>query len=248
MLAGALAAAAMVLVAAPADASWRPVARAAATCDDHPDQASAQRAKDTRDGDGDGVYCETLPCPCLTPDGDGGGSGDGGRSRRAQRIHARITEVVDGDTVKVRAYGARRTLYTVRLIGIDTPETRRPGVPVECGGRQASSNMYRLAFRSVGDDNGDGLLDHGSQGRRVVLRTDPTQDTFDRYDRLLAYVTTRAGVSLQRRQLRAGRAMVYVYGGKPFRHVRAFRDAQRSARHADRGVWGACDGDFHRPA
>ena len=81
-----------------------------------------------------------------------------------------------------------------------------------------------------------------------MLRTDPTQDTFDRYDRLLAYVTTRAGVSLQKAQLRTGRAMVYVYGGKPFRQVRAFRDAQRSARRSDRGVWGACDGDFHRPA
>jgi hypothetical protein len=45
-----------------------PVARAAAICADHPDQASAQRAKDTRDSDGDGIYCETLPCPCLPPD------------------------------------------------------------------------------------------------------------------------------------------------------------------------------------
>jgi hypothetical protein len=45
-----------------------PVARAAATCADHPNQASAQLAKDTRDADGDGIYCETLPCPCLPPD------------------------------------------------------------------------------------------------------------------------------------------------------------------------------------
>jgi hypothetical protein len=34
-----------------------PVARAAATCADHPNQASAQRAKDTSDADGDGIYC-----------------------------------------------------------------------------------------------------------------------------------------------------------------------------------------------
>jgi endonuclease YncB( thermonuclease family) len=39
--------------------------------------------------------------------------------------------VVDGDTVKVRAFGAKRSRYTVRLIGIDTPETRKPGTPVE---------------------------------------------------------------------------------------------------------------------
>lgn len=35
----------------------QPVAQAAATCDEHPNQASAQRAKDTRDPDGDGIYC-----------------------------------------------------------------------------------------------------------------------------------------------------------------------------------------------
>jgi hypothetical protein len=39
---------------------------AAATCSDYPNQAAAQRAADTRDGDGDGVYCEALPCPCST--------------------------------------------------------------------------------------------------------------------------------------------------------------------------------------
>ena len=44
---------------------------AAATCADHPDQAAAQRAADTRDPNGDGLYCESLPCPCLAP-GAGG--------------------------------------------------------------------------------------------------------------------------------------------------------------------------------
>ncbi|WP_156028358.1 NucA/NucB deoxyribonuclease domain-containing protein [Candidatus Solirubrobacter pratensis] len=52
-----------------------PVARASATCADYPNQAAAQRAADTRDGDGDGIYCESLPCPCLNPgDDDDGGS------------------------------------------------------------------------------------------------------------------------------------------------------------------------------
>jgi len=51
-----------------------PVAHAAATCSEYPNQAAAQRAADTRDGDGDGIYCETLPCPCLKP--GSGPSGD----------------------------------------------------------------------------------------------------------------------------------------------------------------------------
>jgi micrococcal nuclease len=226
-----------------------PATARAATCDDHPDQASAQSAKDTRDGDGDGIFCESLPCPCLAPDPRASSTGDkqrGESGRRAQRFNARITDVIDGDTVKVRAYGARRRHYTVRLIGIDTPETKRPGVAIECGGPQATSNMYRLAFRAPRDRDGDGRFDDGAKGRRVVLRTDPTQDTFDRYGRLLAYVRTRAGVSLQKRQLRAGLAEVYVYRGNPFRQVGAFRRAERSARRGDRGVWDRCDGDFHR--
>jgi hypothetical protein len=57
----------LATVAWPAPAQVTPVrAHAAATCADHPTQAAAQRAADTRDSDGDGLYCETLPCPCLT--------------------------------------------------------------------------------------------------------------------------------------------------------------------------------------
>jgi hypothetical protein len=48
-------------------------ASVSATCSDFSNQAAAQRAHNTRDGDGDGVYCESLPCPCLKP-----GSGSGG--------------------------------------------------------------------------------------------------------------------------------------------------------------------------
>src|SRR4051794_3001944 len=44
-----------------------PIAHASTVCADHSNQASAQRAADTVDGDGDGIYCESLPCPCLKP-------------------------------------------------------------------------------------------------------------------------------------------------------------------------------------
>src|SRR3954471_20301356 len=41
----------------------------AKTCADYANQAAAQTAHDTRDGDGDGIFCEALPCPCLKPGG-----------------------------------------------------------------------------------------------------------------------------------------------------------------------------------
>ena len=221
----------------------------AATCSDYANQADAQRAADTRDGDGDGIYCEALPCPCLKPRG---GGGDRGPSRppprtrpRATSFGARITAVVDGDTIKVRT--SDRRSYTVRLIGIDTPETKRPGTAIECGGREATSSMLRLAFSAPTDADGDGLLDRaGGQGRRVRLNTDPTQDRTDRYRRLLAYART-GGADLGAAQLSAGWAKVYVFE-RPFRELGRFRAAEAGARSAGRGVWGACGGDFDRAA
>jgi endonuclease YncB( thermonuclease family) len=109
--------------------------------------------------------------------------------------------------------------------------------------------MLRLSFTAPTDSDGDGLLDEeGGAGRRVTLRTDPTQATFDRYDRLLAYVTTRAGVNLGARQVADGWAKVYVFGGKPFQQVDRFMRAERRARARGRGVWSLCGGNFHTPA
>lgn len=113
-----------------------PAPAAAATCSKYSNQADAQRAKDTRDADGDGIYCEALPCPCL---GAGGSSGSGGgpspipaapvepKPTKPTHVyrHARITSVVDGDTIKVKLRAG--DFRTVRLIGIDTPETHKPG-------------------------------------------------------------------------------------------------------------------------
>lgn len=105
-----------------------PSAAAAATCADHRNQASAQRAKDTRDAAGDGIYCEALPCPCLKPgDPQGGGGTSRPRPRarprpkpkpssRATTLTARITAVVDGDTVKVRRrFGWDGARFVVRV-------------------------------------------------------------------------------------------------------------------------------------
>jgi endonuclease YncB( thermonuclease family) len=202
----------------------------AAVCDDYPNQQAAQEAADTRDADGDGVYCEALPCPCLRPGQGSGGGGGGGKSRpkpkpRAQTIRARVVRVIDGDTIKVRSLeNTAKRFYDVRVIGIDTPEVYRGS---ECGGREASVSMRQLA----------------PTGARVKLRTDTTQSLFDRYGRLLAYVE-RGRHDLGKAQIRRGWAKVYVYGGKAFRRVGLYRQAQRQARRSDSGVYGLCNGRF----
>jgi endonuclease YncB( thermonuclease family) len=205
-------------------------------CPDFANQAEAQRFFeahggsatnnfDDLDGDGDGVACESLPCPCAGGGSGGGGGGSSPSVPSGRHIKARVFRDVDGDTVAAQfANGAQ---IDVRLIGIDTPEEFKPGYPVECGARAAARSMRSMA-----------------SGRRVTLVTDPSQDRFDRYGRLLAYVY-RGHKNLNRAQVRRGWAEVYVYGGNPFRQVRSFRRAARAARAEGRGVWGRCGGDFH---
>ncbi|HEY7256641.1 MAG TPA: thermonuclease family protein [Solirubrobacterales bacterium] len=205
-------------------------------CSDFADQAEAQHFFeahggsaandfDNLDGDGDGVACESLPCPCAGSGSGGAGGGSSPAVPSGNRITARIVRDVDGDTVA--ADFADGSQLDVRLIGIDTPEDVKPEYPVECGARAAAASMSSMA-----------------SGRRVTLVTDPTQDRFDSYGRLLAYVY-RGGSDLNRIQVRRGWADVYVYAGRPFRQVWSFRRAARAARAERRGVWGRCGGDFH---
>lgn len=201
-------------------------------CADFPDQAAAQRYfierggpesdPDNLDdvGPGNGVACESLPCPCSTERDE--------PKARSRRIPAILLDHVDGDTIKVRERNASKRRHTVRLLGIDTPETRRPGVAVECGGPEASGSISELLPR----------------GARVLLRTDSSQATEDRYGRLLAYVQHR-GRDIGRTQIARGWATTYVYAGKDFRRVDAYRRSENAASRAGRGVHGLCDGSFH---
>jgi micrococcal nuclease len=132
------------------------------------------------------------------------------------------------DTIKVRERGESKRRHTVRLIGIDTPETKRPGVRVECGGPEASESIVGLAPMRA----------------KVLLITDPSQQARDRYGRLLAYVQ-RKGRDVGRGQISRGWATTYVYASKPFSRVDAYRRAEDRAARADRGVHELCGGDFH---
>ena len=58
------------------------------------------------------------------------------------RIPAKVTSVVDGDTIRVRLDSG--DAVTVRLIGIDTPETKHPTRPMQCFGAEASAKTAEL--------------------------------------------------------------------------------------------------------
>jgi micrococcal nuclease len=150
-------------------------------------------------------------------DGDGGGSAEADGQ-------ASVVRVVDGDTVAV-SIGDREE--TVRLIGIDTPETVDPRSPVECFGREASERTKAL-------------LPEGA-GVRLVADVEAR----DRYDRLLAYVYRDDGTFVNLALVEDGYASVATYPPN-VAHTSDFTAAAARARDEGRGLWGACGGPDDR--
>jgi micrococcal nuclease len=142
----------------------------------------------------------------------GGGAGAAGSGE------ARVTRVVDGDTIHVSIAGRPDT---VRYIGMDTPETHKPGTPVQCFGPAASAFNARLVA-----------------GRRVRLRYDVERR--DRYGRLLAYVyRVPDGLFVNAELVRAGYARQLTIPPN-VAHATLFARLVRAARNARRGLWRRC--------
>jgi micrococcal nuclease len=134
-------------------------------------------------------------------------------------LGARVVRVIDGDTVRVRLDHPAQ-YRTVRYIGVDTPETVKPGEPVQCFGKAASAFNRRLVA-----------------GRRVRLVLG--RERRDRYGRLLAYVRVEGGPLVEDELLRRGYARTLAIAPNTDRAAR-FAALQRAAQHAGLGLWGAC--------
>lgn len=146
---------------------------------------------------------------------------------------ATVSRVVDGDTIEVvitatvdgpGAGGLSPGTYKVRLIGIDTPESVKPGTPVECFAKEASAATNALL-----------------SGLEVRLVKDV--ENTDRYDRLLRYVYI--GDEMANARLVAnGYALAYTYPPN-VRWAGLFVQLQREAREENRGLWSSdtCSGN-----
>lgn len=149
--------------------------------------------------------------------GGGGGANAVGAPGGTARAH--VSRVVDGDTILVRIDGRRER---VRYIGVDTPESVKPGTAVQCFARAASAENERLVA-----------------GRTVRLQFD--RELRDRYGRLLAYVVRGDGVSVNEALLRGGFAQTIVFPPNT-RNRRRFAAIERDARDRGAGLWSACPG------
>jgi micrococcal nuclease len=132
---------------------------------------------------------------------------------------ATLVEVIDGDTITVQIGPHTED---VRLLGVDTPETKHPTRPVECFGPEASAFTTDLL----------------PPGTRLLLERDT--EPRDTYGRLLAYVR-RADDDLfvNLELVRHGYADVLVIAPNEA-YAPTLRAAVATAEEQRQGLWGAC--------
>lgn len=131
---------------------------------------------------------------------------------------ALVTKVVDGDTIELE------NSQTVRLIGIDTPETVDPRRPVGCFGKEAKKETASLL-----------------NGKAVILQKDVSET--DKYGRLLRYVFLPLDngdiVFVNKYLLLQGFAKALTYP-PDVKFSEEFRQAEQDARINKKGLWDRC--------
>jgi micrococcal nuclease len=128
-------------------------------------------------------------------------------------VSATCIRAIDGDTIIVNIAGKKER---VRLIGVDTPETKHPRKPVQYFGKEASMFTANMV-----------------EGKKVRLEVDQNQR--DRYKRLLAYVYLEDGTLLNAEIIKQGYG--HTYTKFPFKYMHEFRQYEREARLMKRGLW-----------
>lgn len=127
-----------------------------------------------------------------------------------------VVKVIDGDTFTVDMDDKHST---VRLIGIDTPESVDPRSTVQCFGKEASEKARELL-----------------SGRSVRLETDPSQGELDKYGRLLAYAFLESGMNVAEHLIGEGYGHEYTYN-LPYKYQQEFKAAEQKAREEKKGLW-----------
>lgn len=141
-----------------------------------------------------------------------------------------VVETIDGDTLIINYNGVQEK---VRLVGLDTPETKHPSKPVQCFGQEASAKLREI----VG-------------GKRVYVEFDSTQSQRDKYGRLLLFIFTEDGQNVARTMIGEGYGHEYTHNSNPHKYQAQFREAEKAAREAKKGLWAdnTCGGNTEKQA
>ena len=132
----------------------------------------------------------------------------------------KIVKVVDGDTITASIRGKNES---IRLLGIDTPETVDPRRPVQCFGKAASDKMKSFVL-----------------GKYVKLLDDSTQGNRDKYKRLLrfVYLPDSKATFINGEMVKQGFA--FSYRKYPTKMLEKFNNFEKYARENNLGLWGSC--------
>jgi micrococcal nuclease len=191
--------------------------------------------------------CSNAQTPAVLAAGESGVPVDGvGISapdiRGPQTPNATVVHITDGDTISVH-FTARvgnsdesnepdqsaDLRETVRLIGIDTPESKRPNTPIECFALVASSALTQL-------------LPEGTP-----VRVELDVEHRDRYGRLLGYIFRATdGLFVNHEMVRSGMAAAYAFPPN-ITYADQFSSASGAARANNVGLWSSCESE-HEPA
>lgn len=128
--------------------------------------------------------------------------------------NGKVLSVTDGDTIKVQLDNGLSE--KVRLILVDTPETKHPRLGVQPFGKEASAFTTKELT-----------------GKKVTLELDVEQR--DRYGRLLAYVWV-GNTLFNERLIEEGLARVAVFPPNT-KYVDRFREVQKKAQASEIGIW-----------
>ena len=131
-----------------------------------------------------------------------------------------LQDIIDGDTIRIKYNNSSEK---VRLLLVDTPETNHETLGVQPYGTEAKEFAMQLLG---GQDS-------------VYLEFDVSYR--DKYKRLLAYVYTKDGISVQEQLLKNGLARVaYIYEPNT-KHVDWFNSIQKNAQNSATGIWSVED-------
>ncbi|MBU1032911.1 MAG: thermonuclease family protein [Patescibacteria group bacterium] len=141
------------------------------------------------------------------------------------QTNATVTKSVDGDTFHATLDNEPGD-WTIRMLGIDTPETVHPNKPVECFGKEASKVLEDLLL-----------------GKRIRLESDPQADERDKYDRLLRNVYLEDGTDVNATMVQNGYAHAYLSFPQNSDRKTELRRLEQDAKINERGLWNpeVCD-------
>lgn len=132
----------------------------------------------------------------------------------------RVVKVIDGDTI---TFSIRGKNESVRLLGIDTPESVDPRRPIQCFAKEATNKMKSFI-----------------DGKFVILIDDNTQGNRDKYKRLLRYVYLADSVRTFVNGEMVKQGYAFSYRQYPTKMLGKFNRFEKYAREHNLGLWGSC--------